>query len=280
MTDNVLSAMSPSTRQPTLFISHGGGPWPFMDMSRLAPQAFWDRLAAHLGGLDASLPERPKAVLVVSGHWEEERPTVNAGAHPPLLFDYYGFPEHTYRLSYPAPGSPELAVRVRALLADAGIGNGTDAERGFDHGVFVPFMLIYPDAATPILQLSMLHSLDPEAHLALGRALAPLRDEGVLIVGSGLSYHNLPAMLSQDPRHLQAAAAFEAWLTEAVEAEPAERDQRLAAWAQAPGARLSHPREDHLLPLMVAAGAAGADPGRRDYADVLAGKAVSGYRFG
>jgi aromatic ring-opening dioxygenase catalytic subunit (LigB family) len=269
-----------ASRQPTLFISHGGGPWPFMDMSRLAPQPFWDRLAAHLGGIDASLPARPRAVLVVSGHWEEEQATVNTGAHPPLLYDYYGFPEHTYRLRWPAPGAPDLAPRVRALLAEAGFPSGEDPGRGFDHGVFIPFMLIYPRADMPVLQLSMLHSLDPAAHIALGRALAPLRDEGVLIVGSGLSYHNLPAMLSQDPEHLAAARAFDAWLTEAVEADPGERERRLVAWAAAPGARASHPREDHLLPLMVAAGAAGADPGRRDYADVMAGKPVSGYRFG
>ena len=270
-----------SERMPVLFISHGGGPWPFMDMSRLAPKAVWDRLEAHLRGIDASLPARPKAVLVISGHWEEDRPTLNVGTHPPLLFDYYGFPEHTYRLHYPAPGSPAVAARVRDLLADAGIAAGADDSRGFDHGVFVPFMLMYPDADMPIVQLSMQHGLDPETHLAIGRALAPLRDECVLIVGSGLSYHNLPAFLSQDPRHLEAAGAFDRWLTETVQApDPAERDARLAAWAQAPGARLSHPREDHLLPLMVAAGAAGADPGRRDYGDSVSGKAVSGYRFG
>lgn len=267
-------------RMPTLFLSHGGGPWPFMDMSRLAPQAFWDRLAAHLAGIDASLPSRPAAVLVVSAHWEEERPTVNTAARPPLMFDYYGFPEHTYRLSYPAPGAPALAGRVRDLLGQAGFASGEDQGRGFDHGVFVPFMLMYPQAQMPILQLSMLHSLDPEAHLRLGRALAPLRDEGVLIVGSGLSYHNLPAMMSRDPAHLDAARRFDDWLTAAVEAEPEARDALLRDWGKAPGARQSHPREDHLLPLMVAAGAAGADRGRRDYADTMADKPVSGYRFG
>ncbi|MGF1624680.1 MAG: DODA-type extradiol aromatic ring-opening family dioxygenase [Alphaproteobacteria bacterium] len=270
-----------SQRMPTLFISHGGGPWPFMDMSRLAPKPVWDRLEAYLRGIDASLPARPRAVLVVSGHWEEAQPTVNSGAHPPLLFDYYGFPEHTYRLHYPAPGSPALAGRVRSLLQASGIPSGEDAERGFDHGVFVPFMLMYPQADMPIVQLSLQQELDPAAHLAIGRALAPLRDEGVLIVGSGLSYHNLSAFVSQDPRHLDAASAFDGWLTDAVEApDRATRDARLIRWAEAPGARLSHPREDHLLPLMVTVGAAGSDPGRRDYGDLVSGKTVSGYRFG
>jgi len=267
-------------RLPTLFISHGGGPWPFMDMSQLAPQAMWDRLEAHLRGLGAGLGRRPSAVLVISGHWEEAVPTVNAAANPPMLFDYYGFPEHTYRLSYPAPGSPQLAARVGALLDEAGIASGADRARGFDHGVFVPFMLIYPDADVPIVQLSMRHDLDPAEHLAIGRALAPLRDEGVLIVGSGLSYHNLRAIFSHDARDAEAARQFDDWLNETASANPDDRDARLAAWESAPGARAAHPRADHLLPLMVAAGAAGADRGRRDYADVMAGKAVSGYRFG
>lgn len=272
--------MTPSDRLPTLFISHGGGPWPFVDMSRLAPQPVWDRLAEYLRGIHRALPARPAAVLVVSGHWEESEPTVCTGDHPPMLYDYYGFPEHTYRLSYPAPGAPGLASRVRALLGDAGIASGEDAERGFDHGVFVPFMLMYPDADMPILQLSMRNDLDPAAHLAIGQALTPLRDEGVFIVGSGLSYHNLRAFTSQDRAHLDAAGQFDAWLTETVVAAPAERQSRLIDWELAPGARLCHPREDHLLPLMVVAGAAASEPGSRVYHDSFAGKAVSGYQFG
>lgn len=272
--------MTPSQRLPTLFISHGGGPWPFVDMSPLAPQAVWDRLEAYLRGINASLPTQPKAVLVISGHWEEEVPTVCTGANPPMLYDYFGFPEHTYRLNYPAPGAPELAARIGTLLADTGMAVGEDAARGFDHGVFVPFMLMYPDADMPIVQLSLRNDLDPAAHLAIGRALAPLRDEGVLIVGSGLSYHNLRAFISQDRRDIDASEQFDAWLTDAVALDTADRDDRLIAWEAAPGARLCHPRADHLLPLMVAAGAAGADRGQRVYHDRFSGKAVSGYRFG
>ena len=178
------------TRQPTLFIPHGGGPCFFMDPPPNDPHA-WDAMAAYLRGIAASLPAKPRAILVISAHWETPRPTVMTAAHPPMLFDYYGFPEHTYKLEYPAPGSPELASRVRALLADAGIASDADDARGYDHGVFVPFLLMFPDADIPIVQLSLRGDLDPAAHIAIGRALAPLRDEGVLIVGSGMSYHNL-----------------------------------------------------------------------------------------
>jgi aromatic ring-opening dioxygenase catalytic subunit (LigB family) len=241
------------------------------------PKDTWDRMAAYLRGIDASLGQRPKAVLVVSGHWETDRPTVNTAAQPPLLFDYYGFPEHTYRLTYPASGAPALARRVRDLLADAGIETDEDAGRGLDHGVFVPLKLVYPDADVPVLQMSLRSDLDPEAHLAIGRALAPLRDEGVLIVGSGMSYHNLPKLMSG--RDNEEAAAFDAWLASALEG-PRGRAERLAAWEAAPAARASHPRAEHLLPLMVAAGAAEGEAGVRDYADRVLGKAVSGFRFG
>lgn len=266
-------------RLPTLFIPHGGGPWPFME--GLGPKGTWDGLAAHLRGLDASLGRRPKAVLMISGHWEEARPTVSTAPHPALIFDYYGFPEHTYRLAYPAPGAPDIAVRARLLLEDAGIATGEDPARGYDHGVFIPFMLVYPDGDVPIAQLSLRADLDPAAHLAIGRALAPLREEGVLIVGSGMSYHNLRAFFARDPRADAASDRFDAWLTEAVE-EPDEatRDRRLARWTEAPDALFCHPRSEHLVPLFVAAGAAGADQGRRIFNDHILGKAISGYRFG
>jgi len=268
--------MAMSTRQPTLFIPHGGGPCFFMEPPAFAPQ-LWDRMEAYLRGLAAELPERPKAVLVVSGHWETERPTVNVGPHPGMLFDYYGFPEHTYRLSYPAPGAPELADRVRALLDAAGVATDADAERGLDHGVFIPLMLVFPEADVPVLQLSLQARLDPAEHIAIGRALAPLRDEGVLIVGSGMSYHNLRDFFSS--RGGAEAEAFDGWLAQAL-ADPAAREAALADWSLAPAARASHPREEHLLPLMVAAGAAAGEPATRNYSEQLLGKALSGFRFG
>src|SRR5580698_11181173 len=173
----------------------------------------WDGLAAYLRGIDGSLGVRPKAVLVISGHWENPLPTLNVAAKPGLLFDYYGFPEHTYRLKYPAAGAPALAERVRALLEHAGFKSDTESKRGLDHGVFVPFLLIYPQADVPILQLSLQASLDPRLHLAIGKALAPLRDQGVLIVGSGMSYHNLREFWSTRPEDVLAAERFDAWLT-------------------------------------------------------------------
>ena len=270
-----------SGRLPTLYIPHGGGPCFFMETPPGLPRDLWDRMAAYLRGIDASLGRRPQSVLVISGHWETERPTVNTGTRPPLLFDYYGFPEHTYRLTYPVAGSPKLARHVRELLAAAEIAADEEPERGLDHGVFIPFKLIYPDADVPVVQLSLNRTLDAATHLSLGRALAPLRDEGVLIVGSGMSYHNLRDLFTSDPRALRAAVEFDAWLNEAVtESDPVARERKLAAWHQAPGARAAHPRPEHLIPLMVAAGAAAADPGRRTYNEPLLGKPVSGFQFG
>ncbi|MGQ3672913.1 DODA-type extradiol aromatic ring-opening family dioxygenase [Xanthobacter sp. TB0136] len=267
-------------RLPTLFIPHGGGPWPFLKppAGQVDP---WAPLAAHLRALDAEIGRRPRAVLVVSGHWEAEKPTVTTHPHPGLLYDYYGFPPHTYQLSYPAPGSPALARRTRDLLAEAGIESGEDDARGFDHGTFIPFMLIYPQADVPLVQLSLKEGLDPRTHLDIGRALAPLRDEDVLIVGSGLSFHNLRHFWSADAQVAEGAAAFDAWLTQAVEEPDAERRAaRLCAWAQAPSARLCHPTSEHLIPLLVAAGAAGTDTAVRTYANKTFGKANSGFRFG
>jgi aromatic ring-opening dioxygenase catalytic subunit (LigB family) len=268
-----------TNRQPTLYIPHGGGPCFFMEVQPGLPRDLWDRMAAYLRGIDASLGTRPKAVLVISAHWEAEVPTVIISARPPLLFDYYGFPEHTYQLTYAAPGSPALAARVRELLAKAGIASAEETDRGLDHGVFVPFKLIYPDADVPVLQLSLKEGLDPAAHLAIGKALAPLRDEDVLIVGSGMSYHNLRKLFA--PEGGREAESFDQWLAETV-AEPDAhvRNHKLASWHEAPGALASHPRSEHLIPLMVAAGAAGNDRGRRTYQDHLMGKAVSAIQFG
>lgn len=268
-----------STRQPTLYIAHGGGPCFFMEPPAEDPH-MWDALASHLKGIAASLPQTPKAILAISGHWEEAAVTVNAGTHPPMLFDYYGFPEHTYHLDYPAPGDPALAAHVGELLEGAGIPHAEDARRGFDHGVFVPFLLAFPQADIPVVQLSLKQGLEAGEHLRIGAALEPLRDDNVLIIGSGMSFHNLRALFADDPRIATAATAFDDWLSAAATAQPDERAHMLAAWSQAPYAGFCHPRPEHLIPLMVAAGAAGNDSGRRDYSDHIMGKAVSGFRFG
>jgi aromatic ring-opening dioxygenase catalytic subunit (LigB family) len=270
-----------TTRQPTLFIPHGGGPCFFMEPQPGLPRDLWDGLAGYLKGIDAALGERPQAVLVISGHWEMPRPTINTAPDHTLLFDYYGFPEHTYRLTYPAHNSPETVARIEELLSAAGYSAGEDSQRGLDHGVFVPFKLIYPEADVPMIQLSLLASLDAAAHVRLGQALAPLRDAGVLIVGSGMSYHNNRALFTQTAQANADSLHFDEWLTETC-ADPdiERRNARLAAWEQAPGGRASHPREEHLLPLHVAAGAADADIGRHVYSDTIVGKALSGYQFG
>jgi len=259
--------------QPSLFIPHGGGPCFFMP----DPRGTWTRMGDYLRSLAATLPERPRAILVVSGHWEERAFTfTGADRHPALIFDYYGFPPDTYQLSWPAPGAPWLAERGAALLHEAGLPAAIDPERGFDHGVFVPLKVAFPDADVPVVQMSLHASLDPALHVAAGQALAPLREEGVLLLGSGMSCHNLRAM--GDPRLAAPSAEFDRWLTAAAAAEPAERGALLARWDGAPWARACHPREEHLLPLMVAAGASG-EPGTHDYGETVLEGAVSAFRF-
>lgn len=277
---NTRPAPTASHRLPTYFISHGGGPWPWI----AEMQASMAPLAASLRGIAAEVAALhgapPRAVLSVSGHWEEPVFTTMASARPGMLYDYGGFPEHTYRISYPAPGAPALAARITELLQGAGIAAAQDAERGFDHGTFAPLAVMYPQAEVPVLQLSLKHGYDPEEHLAVGRALAPLRDEGVLIVGSGLSFHNLRL---RGPGAAAPSAAFDAWLHETLEAgTPAERSARLHAWAQAPAARIAHPQEDHLLPLLVALGAAENEKATTVYHEVMAwtGWTVSSWKFG
>jgi aromatic ring-opening dioxygenase catalytic subunit (LigB family) len=237
-----------------------------------------ETMRAYFQALPAELPERPRALLVVSAHWEEEVPTVMSSPRPPILYDYYGFPPASYEIQWPAPGDPALAERVLGLLGGAGIAAATDAERGFDHGTFIPFKLSWPDADVPTIQLSLKAGLDPAEHLAIGRALAPLRDEGVLILGSGMSYHNLRDLRSSSAP--AAAREFDAWLQGAATANAGERARRLSDWASAPAARRAHPREEHLLPLMVAAGAAGDDAGRVTFGDDWMGVRISAFRYG
>lgn len=263
-------------RQPALFLPHGGGPCFFMDWT-WGPADSWHATQRFLEGLAATLPETPRALLAVSGHWEEPAFTASAAASPKLIFDYSGFPEHTYRLTWPAPGNPELATHVADLLGNAGLPAATSAFRGYDHGVFVPLKVAFPEAQMPVVTLSLASSLDPALHLAAGRALAPLRDQGVLIVGSGMSFHNLRAYLR--PETLGRSRAFDVWLTQAVESPSPERDAQLKAWRNAPFAAFAHPREEHLAPLFVVAGAGGKAPGKRIFSDEPMGAAISAYRF-
>ena len=269
--------MSTINKMPTYFISHGGGPWPWLDgpyREAMRP------LEQSLQQLPKELPEKPKAILMISGHWEDDQFSIMASPHPQMLYDYGGFPEHTYHIKYSAPGSPELALKVQSLLKNAGLNARLDAERGFDHGTFAPLAVSYPNADVPVIQLSLRADYDPETHLKVGRALAPLREEGILIVGSGLSYHNLRMF---DQRAAMPSHEFDDWLQKTlINSQPKERSARLLAWKDAPSARLAHPQEDHLLPLMVAVGAAEDEQGRLSYHEdaFLGGLAVSSFRFG
>ena len=275
-TENKVLAAKP-VRQPVAFIPHGGGPWPFVDL-QMGDKSELDRLAAYLRNLPQLLPAPPKALLVVSAHWEEGVPTVMTAAKPSLLYDYYGFPAEAYKVQWPAPGDPQLGQTVQKLLAAEGISAATDAQRGFDHGTFIPLKLAWPDAQVPTIQLSLQAGLDPAKHLAIGRALAPLRDQGVFIVGSGMSYHNMRGF--GQPQARAASEAFDGWLQRSMALAPAERDQQLQRWLSAPAAREVHPRAEHLLPLMVVAGAAQSDLGRTTFASTLMGVALSGFHFG
>ena len=263
-------------RLPTYFISHGGGPWPWMDGPFRRQH---DRLDASLSGIAREVGERPRAVLVISGHWEEDRFTVQASPAPGMIYDYGGFPPHTYSIRYPSPGAPEIARRVEDLLGAAAISADLDTQRGYDHGTFVPMRSMYPAADVPVLQLSIKAGYDPEEHLAAGRALAPLRDEGVLIVASGLSYHNLRLF---GPAAKAPSEAFDAWLGHAVALPANERSMALLQWDRAPSARVAHPREDHFIPLLVALGAAEDEPAERVYHEqgFMGGVTASSYRFG
>ncbi|AYJ87933.1 dioxygenase [Sphingomonas paeninsulae] len=264
-------------KQPTLFIPHGGGPCFFINEN--APcDPMWQPMEAYLKTIIADLPERPTAIVIVSGHWEEPLFTVHVGEKPGLLFDYHGFPEHTYDLRFDASGAPDVARAAATLLNEAGFATAENATRGWDHGVFIPLMVALPNADIPVVQLSLRADLDPAAHIAAGRALAPLREKGVLIIGSGMSFHNMGV------RGGQATAPADQWdaaLTAAVtDPDPQARAARVTAWTDLPNARFAHPREEHLLPLMVALGAGQDDTAVQTHHGHVLGWAISGHRFG
>ncbi len=265
-------------RLPVIYLPHGGGPWPFVELP-FAGRDEQDALRSYLQSIPSLLVRPPTAILAVTAHWEEPTVTVSAGARPSLLFDYYGFPPSAYALTWGAPGHPAVAARARALLDAAGIANASDAARGFDHGTFVPLKVAYPSGEVPVVQLSLERGLDPARHLAIGRALAPLRDEGVLLVGSGMSYHNMQGFFGARGAR-DHSEAFDQWLRATSEAVPAERSRRLLDWASAPSARAAHPREEHLLPLMVIAGAAGDERGRVAFQGTFSGVRISAHHFG
>jgi 4,5-DOPA dioxygenase extradiol len=231
---------------PALYLSHGAPP--------LADDPIWP---GQLRAWSATLP-RPTAILVVSAHWEAAPVTLGATTTVPLTYDFWGFPEHYYKVTYPAPGAPELAARVRGLLARPGTPVHEDADRGLDHGAYVPLVEMYPAADVPVLQLSM-PSLDPRGLFEIGRRLAPLRDEGVLIMGSGFFTHNLRGLTwGAGPDEAPGwSKEFDAWGEETLAAH--DLDALMDFEHAAPAGRLAHPRTEHFAPLFVTLGAGEAD---------------------
>lgn len=262
--------MNPANLENTaqiVYFSHGGGPLPILgDPGHQKMVEFMTELPARL--------HKPDAILVISAHWEESAATLTGAQNPPMFYDYYGFPEQAYTITYPAPGSPALASRISEILAAAHIPNRIDARRGYDHGLFIPLKLMYPEADIPCLQLSLLRGLDPAAHIALGAALRQLNSENILVIGSGFSFHNMQAFSWHGPDAPDPAnAAFQDWLIETCTGEVPqfEREQRLVAWEKAPSARYCHPREEHLLPLHVCLGLA-SRPASLVFDDYILGK--------
>lgn len=236
-----------------VFLSHGGGPLPLLgDLAHA-------ELVKYLKGLSAQL-RKPSAILVVSAHWEAEVPQITASSNPGLIYDYYGFPSAAYDIRYPSPGEPRLADAVASALSQAGIENELNTDRGFDHGLFVPLKLMFPDADIPCVQLSLNSNMQAEAHLQMGKALQQVDYDSLLVIGSGFSFHNMRAFFATESSESDVKnQAFEQWLQHII-SNPAideqERWQTLVNWGTAPHARFCHPREEHLLPLHVCYGLA------------------------
>jgi len=264
---------SKNRQSAVLYLSHGGGPLPLLgDNGHQNLINFIRELAATM--------ILPSAILVISAHWEASLPSITSGAFPELIYDYYGFPKEAYAIQYPAPGSPELANKILDLLNRAGLEGVLDDQRGFDHGLFVPLKLMYPDAKIPCVQLSLLNSLQPKAHIQMGKALVDLRKDNVLIIGSGFSFHNIKEFFTPSTIETQAMnESFEHWLIDTCASSQyteMEREQRLVHWNEAPAARYCHPREEHLLPLHVCYGIAGT-AAKKVYQMEILGKMASAF---
>lgn len=258
-----------------LYLPHGGGPLPLLgDPGHKEIVQFLKGIRVKLG--------KPSAILVVSAHWEEGLPTLTSSKEPEMFYDYYGFPPEAYKIQYPAPGSPDLARGIQSILQKAGLQSKLDPSRGYDHGLFIPLKLIFPEADIPCLQISLIKGLDPAKHIAMGRALHELRSQNVLIVGSGMSFHNMRAFFSGGVSDSRPDLEFDQWLVKTCctdDLTPDERDHELINWSQAPAARYCHPREEHLLPLHVCYGAAGPDspPAELVFNETVIGVKVSAF---
>jgi len=241
------------SRHTVLYLSHGAGPMPLLGDNE------HKEMVDNLKMIAATI-SKPSAIILISAHWEEAVPTITQAINPPLLYDYYGFPEQAYEIQYPAPGEPGLAHSVFSVLRDKAIKSRMDDKRGFDHGLFVPLKIMYPEADVPCIQLSLVNRLDPKEHIDIGNALSGLEYENLLVIGSGFSFHNMRAFFA--PRTAEIGMkneAFITWLNDTC-SDPNlrenERTRRLVNWEKAPSARFCHPREEHLLPLHVCYGVA------------------------
>ncbi|MCC5878821.1 MAG: dioxygenase [Idiomarina sp.] len=254
-----------------IYLSHGGGPMPLMD------DPSHKDLIEQLQHKAQQL-QKPDAIVVVSAHWEAQQTTVTSSRKPDLIYDYSGFPAETYEITYPSPGSPEFAGQIVQALKSEGISAAEDPHRGLDHGVFVPLKIMFPQADIPVVQLSLLSSLDARAHLELGRALRGLKGQHILLIGSGFSFHNMRAFVRSGEAQEDAQnIAFEAWLEDTCcnpDISEATRYEQLANWDQAPHARYCHPREEHLLPLHVCYGMAGQPANEHRSVQVLGKQAT------
>jgi aromatic ring-opening dioxygenase catalytic subunit (LigB family) len=265
---------------PVFFIPHGGGPWHVINDSFGDPEGY-EELRKFLKTLGEKYSKKIKAVLVISGHWEEKVPTINFSENPNLLYDYYGFPEYTYHLTWPAHGDIKLAEKIEQLLTQNGFKTAREYNRGYDHGVFVPLTIAFPNPEIPVVQLSLIQGLDPQQHINMGKALEPLREEDVLIIGSGMSYHNIQSFFSNNPKVKEISEEFDNWLNGTItNHNNQERETRLIDWHKAPGASFSHPRSEHLLPLFICAGAGNSDQAKQVYSDYLMGAKISAFAFG
>ncbi|MGL1893088.1 MAG: dioxygenase [Spirochaetaceae bacterium] len=256
-----------------IYLSHGGGPLPLLgDPSHKTMISFMK---------ECKTAKKPDAVLVISAHWEEAVPTITGSAKPSLYYDYFGFPGETYNLNYPLSSSPELVKKIEILFNTHNMDLVIDKKRGFDHGVFVPMILIYPEADVPVVEISLIQGLDPKVHIELGKILTSLKDENILIIGSGASFHNMSGFNSDVETTVDIKNdEFQEWIIETCTTNllSSEIENRLIHWEVAPGARYCHHREEHLLPLHVCYGIA-EDKGIKVFDDFILGKRAVAIRW-
>lgn len=267
-----MNKKSNSSGPEVIFTSHGGGPLPLMG------EESHKEMVEGLKDI-ACVLTKPSAIIVISAHWEEDTATITSGAYPSLIYDYSGFPQEAYEIQYSAAGSPDLAHNILEVLKINDVEAALDGERGFDHGLFIPLKIMYPDADIPCVQLSLVKGLSPAQHIKIGKALAGLEDN-VLVIGSGFSFHNLKAFFTPSTEKIQAMnESFEQWLIDTCtnpQLNEEDREQRLIQWENVPGARFCHPREEHLIPLHICYGVA-QTKAKQFFQWQVMGKRVSAY---